>query len=176
MACCSTPPAAGKGAGCGCGAQPPFPWLSAIGDPVIRRLFLRRYGWHLLAGTGSGLLAGLAVLALGDRLGAIGPMLGGPWLHLHPATVLPATVLAGLVLSLRDRSLWPSTLGWLLACEILAGGINGGLEVGFSWSGFFLGGGLLSPLAFAVLAAPMGWLAWAILRRCFLAPQAPSGH
>ena len=164
MGCCSDSKSASEG--CGCHGRQPFPWLSAVSDPVIRRLFFQRYGRELLVGAGSGLLAGAGVLGLGEVLGGVGPMLNGPWLHLHPGLVLPATGLGGLMLALRSRP--GSPWGWLLAVAAGAGTLNGCLEVGASWTGFFQGGGLASVLAFAVLAVPAGWLAWWVGARVFL--------
>ena len=173
MSCSSDGKANAKSSGCCGGCQPPFPWFSAILDPVIRRLFFQRYWRELLLGAGSGLLAGAGVLALGEVAGGVGPMLNGAWLHLHAATVLPMTVLGGIFLALRNPG-QTSTLracAWLLVLAVLGGGANGLLETGASWSGFLQGGGLISPLAFAVLGLPLLWLSGAGASR-LLRPQA----
>ena len=157
MSCHSEAKDGEQKSGC-CGAcQPPFPWFSAILDPVIRRLFFQRYWRELLLGAGSGLLAGAGVLALGEVAGGVGPLLNGAWLHLHPGTVLPTTLLSGIILALRNPG-QTSLLragGWLLVLAVLGGCANGLLETGPSWSGFLQGGGLVSPLAFAVLGLPL---------------------
>ena len=48
MSCCSDPkPETEAGGSCACG-QRPFPWLSAICDPAIGRMFLLRFRRDLL--------------------------------------------------------------------------------------------------------------------------------
>ena len=75
MACCNDSRSGSRGEGsCGCGPQP-FPWLGALCDPAIRRMFFRRYRRDLALGAGAGCLAALPALGLGDRLGALGPAL-----------------------------------------------------------------------------------------------------
>ena len=159
MSCKSASEGSAKSSGCCGGCQPPFPWFSAILDPVIRRLFFQRYWRELLLGAAAGLLAGAGVLALGEVLGGVGPMLNGSWLHLHPGAVLPTTLLGGLFLALRnpDQTSVARASGWLLLLAALGGSANGLLETGASWSGFLQGGGLISPLAFAVLGLPLLW-------------------
>jgi len=168
MACCSDSKPASEG--CGCHGRQPFPWLSAVSDPVIRRMFFQRYGRELWVGAGSGLLAGAAVLALGEVLGGVGPLLNGPWLHLHAGLVLPATLLGGLILALRSGA---TPWAWLLAVAAGFGCANACLEVGASWSGIFQEGGLASVLAFPVLGVPSGWLAWTVAARVFLGAAKP---
>jgi hypothetical protein len=121
-------------------------------------------------------VAGLGALAAGEVLGGVGPLLNGPWLHLHPGILLPTTVLGGLILALRDRRKgWlPVSAGWL-ACAALGGTVNGCLEVGTTWTGFFQGGGLVSPLAFGVLGLPAGWLAWGIAAKLFMGKESAPG-
>ena len=152
--------------GCGCHGRQPFPWLSAISDPVIRRMFFQRYGRELLVGAGSGLLAGGAVLGLGEVLGGVGPLLNGPWLHLHAGLVLPSTLLGGVILALRSRPGAP--WGWLLATAAVFGCGNACLEVGPSMTAIFQEGGLASVLAFPVLGVPAGWLFWTVAAKVCL--------
>ena len=128
MSCHAESPSGSKASGCACGGSKPFPWLSAIGDPVIRRLFLQRYGLDLMLGASAGLLAGLGALAAGEVLGGLGPLLNGPWLHLHPAVVLPATFMGGLCLAVdgtRQAATWRSATGWLLVWALLGGSVTG---------------------------------------------------
>jgi len=150
MSCCSDP----KGSCCG---QPQaLPWFSALCDPVFRRRFLVRYWRELLAGTLAGGLAGYAALAHGDGIGALGPLLGGPWFHLHAAAVLPATLAGGLVLALAPRP-WLAASLRVLVCLALGGGLNAYLE-----------GSWLSLPAFGVLGLPVLWLAWLVLSRLMI--------
>lgn len=171
MACCSDPEQESRGGSCGCG-QRPFPWFSAVRDPVIRRLFLRRYRRELLLGAGTGCLTGGAALAFGEPLGALGPLLGGPWLHFHAGAVLPAAILAGLALALsmaRDGARRGAASAWVLACAAAGGLGNGFLDLG---DGPFLReGGAFSVLAFALLGLPATWLTWAGLAAVF--PRRP---
>ena len=89
--------AAGGCCGGGCGAPKAFPWFSALCDPAFQKLFLARYWRDLLTGLAAGGLGALALLAPGEALAGLGPLLGGPWLHLRAAAVLPAAMLAGLL-------------------------------------------------------------------------------
>ena len=172
MACCSDPGPESKSGGSCCGGQRPFPWLSAICDPSIGRMFLLRYRREIMLGLAAGGLTGWAALAFGAALGALGPLLGGPWLHFHPAAVLPAAILAGLVLALSIA--WSGPRGWraasfrALAAAALGGAANGFLELGEAQPGgilasFLREGGLYSVLAFSLLGLPALWLAWGVL-------------
>jgi hypothetical protein len=146
-------------------------------DPAIGRLFLLRYRRELLLGAATGCLTSGAVLALGEGLGGLGPLLGGPWIHFHAAAILPASILAGLILALsvawNGAKGWRSASGRVLACAVLGGVANGFLELGeASRPGGILGafcqeGGLYSVLAFGVLSLPATWLAWGILAAAF---------
>jgi len=156
--------AAGGCCGGGCGAPKPFPWFSALCDPTFQKLFLARYGRHLLTGLAAGGLGALALLAPGEALARLGPLLGGPWLHLRAAAVVPATLLAGLFLALGATG--PSrrtTLALrMLVCLALGGIANGLLEL----DGAFLSeGGWAYPLAFGLLGLPATWAGWWILDR-----------
>jgi hypothetical protein len=137
MSCCSD----SKGSCCG---QPQsLPWFSAVCDPVFRGKLLARYGRELLLGALAGGIAGGAALLLGDRLGVLGPWLGGPWLHLHAAAVLPAAALGGMIM----RTRLAAAVG-TLAVLALGGALNGFLEA--SW---------VSVPVFAVLGLPLLWVA-----------------
>jgi hypothetical protein len=157
MACCSSPG--------GCGGDKPFPWFSALRDPAILRLFLARYRREWLAGLGAGAAAG-AALTLIEPLGALGPLVGAPWLHLHAAAVVPAALLAGPALFLRlgheGRGAWKGAAAWALAFLLLGGLANTLLEAAdpIRVATFFQEGGYASPLALALLGLPALWLAW----------------
>lgn len=147
MSCCSDP----KGSCCG---QPQaLPWFSALCDPVFRRRFLVLYWRELLAGSLAGGVVGYAALAHGDGIGALGPLLGGSWFHLHAAAVLPATLAGGLALALAPRP-WLAASLRALVCLGLGGGLNA-----------FLEGGWASLPAFAILGLPALWFAWFVLSR-----------
>ena len=175
MSCCSDPKSEAKGGGSCCGSRP-FPWLSAICDPAIGRMFLLRYWRELLAGLGAGCLTGAAALALADGMGGLGPLLGGPWLHFHALAILPAANPAGLILALtvawNGARGWRAASAWVLVCAALGGAANGLLELGVAQPGgllasFMREGGLYSMLAFALLGLPAIWLAWGILAATF---------
>jgi len=176
MACCNDSRSGSRGQGsCGCGPQP-FPWLGALCDPAIRRMFFRRYRRDLALGAAAGCLAALPALGLGDRLGALGPALGGPWLRLHPAAVLAAAVPGGIALALalawKGARGWAAGSGWVLAWALLAGAANGCLDLGeASLDGFIRNGGLSSALAFAILGLPAVLLAWGLLAAVFRQPK-----
>jgi len=176
MACCSNPGSETKGGGSCCGGQRPFPWLSAICDPKITRLFLLRYWRELLLGAAAGGLTGWAALAFGEGLGALGPLLRGPWLHFHPAAVLAAAIPAGLILALtmawNGARGWRAASGWALAFTALGGIGNGFLELGEAQPGgilaaFFREGGPYSVLGFVLLGLPTLWLVWGVLAAAF---------
>lgn len=160
MACRSDSETQGCCGGCG---QRPFPWSSALRDPAFLRLWLRRYRGALARGAGSGLATGLALLALGDWLGALGPMLGGPWLHPHPAALLPGALLAGLLLALgreghRGRLAQVLRPALVLA---LAGAGNGLLATGGGPEAWAAAGS--HAFAFLILGLPLLALAtWAL--------------
>jgi hypothetical protein len=157
MSCCSSPG--------GCGGDKPFPWFSALRDPAILRLFLARYRREWMAGLAAGAVAG-AALSLIEPLGALGPAMGAPWLHLHPAAVVPATLLAGPALFLRlandGRRAWAEGAAWALAFLVLGGLANILLEAAepIRVATFFQDGGYAYPLAFTFLGLPALWLAW----------------
>jgi hypothetical protein len=166
MACCSEPKSGTKGGGC-CGGAQPFPWFSALCDPAMGRLFLLRYWRDLLLGAGAGALAGLAVLAAGEGLGGLGPLLGGSWLHVHAAAILPGTVAGGIVLALAGPGAGLTTAGWVLGCLFLGGLANGLLEAGGALAPLLQGGVWVAPLVFGVLGLPTIWLALRGLARIF---------
>ena len=166
MSCCSDPkPETDAGGSCACG-QRPFPWLSAICDPAIGRMFLLRYRRDLLLGAGCGCLTGGAVLAFGDALGGLGPLLGGPWLHFQAAATLPAAILAGLSVSLslawNGARGWRAGTGWALAWSAL-GGLGNGLLSG--------DGAGVPALALALLLAPATWMVRGALAGLFRQPR-----
>lgn len=174
MACCSEPGTETKGGGGCCGGQRPFPWLSALRDPVMLGLFFRRFWRELLLGLLCGGVTGLAALFFSDALGPLGPLLGGPWLHFHAGAVLPAAILAGLVLAVgsgngaKDRF---ALSGWALAILVLGGIANGFLELGEAGhpsgllAAFFQEGGYASALVLGLLGLPASWLAWGAVAR-----------
>ena len=183
MACCTDPKPETEGAAscgggsCGCGSRP-FPWFSAVCDPAIRRLFLLRYRRELLLGAGTGCLTGGAALLSGEGLGALGPLLGGPWLHFHAAATLPAAILAGLALALsmawNGARGWAAASAWVLICLAAGGAGNGLLELGEgpAVAGFLREGGPHSVLAFALLGLPATWLVWGGLKAVLPPPPA----
>ena len=163
MACCSEPKAGKKGGGSCCGGTQPFPWLSVLSDPAIGRMFLNRYWRELLLGLGTGCLTGLAELGFSGPLGALGPLVHGPWLQFHAGVVLPAGILCGLVLALSaseaPRS-WIAISGWLFGLAALGGAANGLLELG---GDFLKEGGLAYPLICGLLGLSATWVAWGAL-------------
>ena len=171
MACCDqTQSKAKAGGSCCCGPQP-FPWFGAITDPAIRRLFFRRYRTDLAFGAGAGAVVGLGVLGWSETFGALGPLLGGPWLRLRLAPALPAALLAGMALALTLAILgargWRLACAWMLAILALGGAVNGFLELEDASAGFLQGGGWVSVLAYLVLGLPALWLAWWLLVTVF---------
>ncbi len=147
MSCCSDP----KGSCCG---QPQaLPWFSALCDPVFRRRFLAHYGRELIAGALAGALAAYAALAHGDGIGALGPVLGGSWFHLHAVAVVPATLAAGIALALAPRPRFAAALR-VVVCLALGGGLNALLE-----------GGWASLAVFPALGLPAIGLAWFVLAK-----------
>ena len=164
MACNSDSKSAEAGGCCGGCAPKPFPWFSALCDPAFQKLFLARYWRDALIGLAAGGLGALALLAPGEALAGLGPLLGGPWLHLRTVAVLPAAILAGLFLALGATGEARRTALALrmLACLALGGVANGMLELGGS---FLAEGGWAYPLAFGLLGLPATWLGWWILGR-----------
>jgi hypothetical protein len=170
MACCDPTQSKSRGGSCGCGDRP-FPWFSAVTDPAIRRLFLRRYRTDLAFGAGAGAVVGLGVLGWSESFGALGPLLGGPWLRLRLVPALPAALLAGMALALtlavRGVRGWRLASGWMLVFLALGGLANGFLELEEGSAGFLRGGGWVSLLAYLVLGLPALWLAWWVLVTVF---------
>jgi hypothetical protein len=162
MACCSEPKSGTKGGGC-CGGAQPFPWFSALCDPAMGKLFLLHYWRGLLLGVAAGVLAGAAVLAAGEALGGLGPVLGGPWFHVHAAAILPATLAGGLVLALAGPGRGLKASAWVLGALVLGGLGNGFLETGGTLAAF-LEGAWIGPLLFNALGLPALWLALALAR------------
>jgi hypothetical protein len=132
------------------------------------RLFLLRYWRDLLLGAGAGALAGLAVLAAGEGLGGLGPLLGGSWLHVHAAAILPGAIAGGIVLALAGPGAGLKTSGWVLGWLSLGGLVNGLLEAGGALAALLQGGVWVAPLVFGFLGLPAVWLALKGLARIFL--------
>lgn len=157
MPCCSS--------SCGCGTDTSIPWFTALRDPAMLRLILARYRRELLTGLTAGALAGTALTFL-EPLGALGPALGAPWLHVHGAAALPALLLAGpalfLALAGRGRQAWRTGAGWTLAFLVLGGLVNGMLEAAdpLRLSAFVLDGGYASPVVFGCLGLLALWILW----------------
>ncbi|GEM_PF-6596328 len=158
MSCCSS---SGSSGGC-CGGNRPFPWFSALTDPVIARMFLARYGRDLLAGLLAGASVSWAALAAGDALGGLGTLLRGSWMHFHAAAVIPTALLGAIVQLLGragdDLKGWLAPWGWVLALLALGGIGNGLLDLGDAsgglLAGFFQGGAWVSVPAFMALGLP----------------------
>ena len=170
MPCATDPKQATRAAGSCCGGCQPFPWFSVVSDPAIARLFFLRYRSDLARGLGVGVLTGLAVLGLGEGLGGLGPLLGGPWLHFHGAALLSAAILGGLALAL-GRALeagWAGTSAWVAVCLAAGGVTNALLEWGDTpLAAYVREGGLVHPLVFVLLGLTCLWLAWASLGLAF---------
>lgn len=170
MGCCDqTQSKAKAGGSCGCGPRP-FPWFSAVTDRSVRRLFFRRFRTDLAFGAGAGAVAGLGVLGWSESFGALGPLLGGPWLRLRLLPALPAALLAGMALAVvmaaKGAKGWRLASGWMLAFLTLGGVANGFMELD-AGAGFLQGGGWASVLAYAALGLPALWLAWWVLVTVF---------
>lgn len=128
MSCDDKPKTSSCSGGCGCSAPSGNPWMGALLDPGLRRKVLRRFRRELLLGTTAGLAFAGLLLLLGDRLGPLGPALGGPWLRFHAAALAPAAMAAGTAVALRTGRALPGTLLASGLCLALGGALNGLLE------------------------------------------------
>jgi len=130
MSCNDQPKTSSCSGGCGCSAPSGTPWMGALMDPALRRKVLKRFWREMALGAMAGLaLAGLGLL-LADRLGPLGPALGGPWLRLHAGALVPAAMAAGITVALRTGRAFIGTLLASGLCLALGGALNGLLEAG----------------------------------------------
>jgi hypothetical protein len=176
MACCSE--SGGKKGGGGCCGDRPFPWLSALTDRTIAKLFFRRFWRELLIGLGAGCMTSLALLGLGDTLGGL---LRLP-LHFQAPAVWATVLPGGLILSLglAGKGNWTGPAIAVLVCALLGGIGNGLLAVGEPERGllaaFLENGGPASILAFGLLLPPaLAGSRW-LLALGLKAPEASNCH
>lgn len=130
MSCNDQPKTSSCSGGCGCSAPAGTPWMGALLDPGLRRKVLRRFWREMTLGALAGLVFAVLALVLADRLGPLGPALGGPWLRLHAAALVPAGMAAGIAVALRTERPFPGTLLASGLCLALGGTLNALLEGG----------------------------------------------